>query len=299
MTTLYEANPVQGPLSWIVSRVTLLALFGTTLFYWIIVPVAIYLIYTFQTWIGATLLFILLASPWWPGTTHWPAFASSYGFDTWRSYFSFKVIQHGNVQLPDGAIYVAVPHGLFPMALPMMAGVWSKCFPLHKQTPVAAIASSLFYVPLLSPMLRWLGCIPATKEAMTRTLEVGQSVFLLPDGIAGAFCSDRGREVLYIRKRYGFVKLAHATGKPIVPVYVTGHTQLFDLITGPDSFFARLSRMVGFSIILYRNMLPYRSPVTLVMGEPIELRKSVEETHAVFLERIQLLYSGGSTLVLV
>lgn len=277
---LYQASPDEGLLDWFISRTTLVLLFGTTLLYWIIVPAAMYLVYATRSLMGAIVLFVLLASPWWP-VGYWPAFA--HGFASWRTYFSLTV--EGSNDSVDGTLYVGVPHGLFPMALPMMAGIWHDCFPRHKQTPRAAIATSLFYAPLMAPMLRWLGCIPATQEAIRATLQSGQSVFLLPDGIAGAFRSSREREVVYIMRRRGFLHLAHELQIPVVPVYFHGHTKLFDVLGGP----ARLSRWLGFSIIMYRNPLPYRAKVTVEFASPIMPQETVELTHAAYVQRIRLM----------
>ena len=85
----------------------------------------------------------------------------------------------------------------------------------------------LFDGPLLGPALRALGVVPVeehrdpagTVAAAQRHLEAGELIGLHPEGtIDPAFRPDRGRS--------GAVRLARATGAPIVPVGVWGSQRL-------------------------------------------------------------------------
>jgi hypothetical protein len=53
-----------------------------------------------------------------------------------------------------------------------------------------------------------------------------RSVGLMAGGIAEIFLSSTHKEIIYIKKRTGFVKLALQQGTPLIPVYYFGNTQV-------------------------------------------------------------------------
>jgi 2-acylglycerol O-acyltransferase 2 len=52
-------------------------------------------------------------------------------------------------------------------------------------------------------------------------------VSLVPGGIAEMFLWEEHREVIKVRDRKGFVRLAVEQGVPLVPVYHFGNSKLF------------------------------------------------------------------------
>lgn len=134
-----------------------------------------------------------------------------------------------------------------------------------------------------------------------------RAVLVMPDGIAGAFYASPRREVLYVAERKGFVRLALEQGAYLVPVYFAGHTHVYERVwPGPDSWAARLSRAIRFSLIAFWNSELYWMPrpacVTMRIGEPIPppppaaadgaLDASVVDAHhALFVRAMQALHA--------
>ncbi len=279
----YVASPLT-PLRAIIAYGTLFFFFATALFYVIWLP----LLFTLE-WsiIAATTAFIytLFAKQ-----QPWPRVIRSYVFETWRSYFSLRVIYEEKP--PNHALCAVLPHGLFPLGLVIAAGVYES--PLQHRM---AIASFLFKVPILASLLRWLGAIEADKQRMSEALLKGQC-FVLPDGLIGTYYSNSEFERLYLKERKGFIKLAIEHKVPIVPVYCFGHTQLFDVYPSAGSWIANMSRKMRFALVAFWPIIPRRVPITIVFGKPIyeesasdgTMDQQVDACHKLFIESITNLF---------
>ncbi len=298
-------SPPATILDSLLARLSLFFLFFTTLLYVVLVPVLVY--YAWYSWWVALLLGTLLSTPLWtwvpPSTSRgWKAFGQTAGFSSWRRYFEFSVYKEERIPQARNVMMAIAPHGLFPLMLPMMHGVCDEVFPeFEGHIPNTAIADAMFYAPVISPLLRWLHCVSATKEGISRALQTNNCV-ILPDGIAGAFHSRRDKEQVYIENRHGFIKQAMAQGSMLVPGYCFGHTQLFDVYPSAESLIAALSRRLQFSLVFFIGErwlppLPRRTPLLLVFGKGIKVEQNanpspmeVKQVHARYKAALSDLY---------
>ena len=102
----------------------------------------------------------------------------------------------------------------------------------------------------------WIGGMSASKGDFTHCLSKGLSASTFIDGIHGMFAGGRkGVEILYIKKKKGFAKLALQTGTPLVPCYAFGQTKLCSVVQDPFGIMVNLSRILGVSIILPAGVL--------------------------------------------
>ncbi len=110
---------------------------------------------------------------------------------------------------------------------------------------------SLFKVPVLGWWLRSVGMFPVIRnasdiEAFNRALNLlkdGQILFMAPEGTRKKINGKRPRP------KTGFVRLAHLTGCPVVPVAIYGT----DRVLPPNSWFpkpAKIAVKVGEPVIL-------------------------------------------------
>lgn len=239
-----------------------------------------------------SLALVMLASLW-IARQPWRNFADNAMFAAWRSYFRLRIFRE--CPTPEKkALYAVFPHGVFPIGLLLSSGCVQHSFPEHSPNAHrrALIASVFFYIPVLSTLLTWLGCIPASSSNVLATLKRG-SCYLLPEGIAGVFLTSRQKEQVYLKNRRGFVRLAMQAGASLVPVYVFGHSHLLDVLPGAGSSLEALSRRLRVSLMFffgkYYFPIPRAIPLTVVMGTPISLDKvenpseeQVNAAHAAF-----------------
>lgn len=114
-----------------------------------------------------------------------------------------------------------------------------------------------------------------------------------------------------LNKRKGFVKIAIQSGASLVPVFSFGEIDIFDQppnepgskIRAYQDFVKKWTGVApalcygrGFSANSY-GMIPYRRPITTVVGAPIEVkqnpnpsREEVEELHAKYVEELSKLF---------
>eukprot|EP00757_Euglenozoa_sp_SAG-D1_P009333 gene9333-3009_t len=86
-----------------------------------------------------------------------------------------------------------------------------------------------FRIPLWREVCIACGCGDASKECITKTLTggPGQSVVLVVGGAEEALHSSPNTSELTLKKRKGFLKIALRTGKPLVPMFGYGETDLY------------------------------------------------------------------------
>lgn len=219
----------------------------------------------------------------------------------WRRYFRFSVVFDGKISLV-GKKYVIpeCPHGVFPLGQLIATSLADMCWPGH---PIYALAAdAVFHVPLWRHVMTWLGGIPATAASFRRALQKG-SVGLIPGGIAEMFMIDDDKEIIKLRDRKGFVRLAVEAGADIVPCYHFGNSQLFRF--GPRWLepYARKHR-VALGLLVGRWGLPLglpnHVPIMFVVGAPIAVKQTarsdpgfaaaVDDAHGQLIEAMQTLY---------
>eukprot|EP00877_Chromochloris_zofingiensis_P007037 jgi/Chrzof1/2587/Cz11g21100.t1_DGAT2B[v5.2] len=186
----------------------------------------------------------------------WEPFLSNPVLVAWRRYFRFSAICETKVDLRKKYVFAEYPHGVFPMSQLVAISLTDMAWPGHKIYSLAA--SSVFNVPFWRHCMTWLGARPATERNFKRLIKMG-SVGLVPGGIAEMYLVDDHAEVIKIKDRKGFVRVAVEHGTEIIPVYHFGNSQLFKW--GPKSW-EGLSRKwrvaLGFMFGRYNLPLPNR-----------------------------------------
>ena len=72
---------------------------------------------------------------------------------------------------------------------------------------------------------------PISRSSLRSLLQSGKSVAFVPGGVREMHAMKPGVEVLFLRERYGFVKLNIQTGSPLVPVFAFGQQQTYNFFT--------------------------------------------------------------------
>ena len=111
---------------------------------------------------------------------------------------------------------------------------------------------------------------------------------------------------LVLHKRKGFIKLALRHGAGLVPVFVFGETQLYrqsGVVAGLQDW---VRNMIGIAPVIFYGQgffqnsfgfLPRRSPMYVVVGEPIPVtrvaelgQEDIDRLHALYVKKIRKLY---------
>lgn len=229
----------------------------------------------------------------------WERFQHSTLVSSWRRYFAFSLAVEQKLDPQGKYIFAGFPHGVFPVSELLCISLMLKVWPGLRVYSIAA--SSVFSVPVWRHIMAWTGARPATRRWFRKLLQQG-SVSLVPGGIAEMFLWEEGREVIKVRDRKGFVRLAVEQGVPLVPVYHFGNSKLFSWVA-PRSWevLARRVRMaLGYPKGRWGTLMPRNEPLFMAVGAPIPVPRiapgqpgyaeAVEAAHAQLVDALVALY---------
>ena len=164
-------------------------------------------------------------------------------------------------------------------------------------------ADAIFVFPIMRQFMSWLGVHPASRKNITKILNNHQNVAVIPGGIAEMYLINDKTEEIYLNERKGFIKAAIQEGSAIIPTFFYGNTTLFTIIGGSgstDSFLAKLSRQLKASIMFFYGRyflpIPYRKPLLMACGTPVEVTQNDNPTIEEINEVMQRLQEGVKTL---
>eukprot|EP00756_Hemistasia_phaeocysticola_P001864 Hpha_TRINITY_DN11290_c0_g1::TRINITY_DN11290_c0_g1_i1::g.167374::m.167374 len=170
----------------------------------------------------------------------------------------------------------------------------SKVIPPHvAETIVAETLPLNFWFPLLREYAAAIGFGNCTKKAIHQGLSYGDgaTVAIVIGGAKESLFAKEHSSTVALHKRYGFIKCAFKDGASIVPCWSFGENSVYDNIGANSPRLSKLLRTVQKSISFaplivrgrgmfnYRfGLLPFRRPITSVIGEPIPLEKNANPT---------------------
>ncbi|CEM25103.1 unnamed protein product [Vitrella brassicaformis CCMP3155] len=165
-------------------------------------------------------------------------------------------------------------------------------------------ASSLFWFPIAREGALWTGCVDAGRRTAECVLSHGLSILVVPGGQREMLMTQCGKEIIYLKKRLGFVRLAVRHGVALVPCYVFGASDTYFTCRLLEKLREWISERLKLTIPLICGaplLMPRRIPMHMVFGDPvsppsIERREErseeqrVAEMHAAYVEAVQRLF---------
>lgn len=217
-----------------------------------------------------------------------------------RLYFRTEV--HGIDHLPAGRVLIVANHS---GQLPLDAVILGCSLFFDAETPRALRATIdrwAMTLPYVSTFYKRLGSVVGSPENARRLLERDEAVLVFPEGIRGISKPFAHRYQLQPFGN-GFMRLALATGAPILPVAVIGAEEQY-VNLGNFNLGAKLARAPVCPVIpqmlLPFGQLPLPTKYRLFFGEPMHFERDSGQTelglsHKVFLVRqaIQSLMTEG------
>lgn len=223
-------------------------------------------------------LYSTLVVPVWPSDV----FSRARVWKYVHKYFDYRKIVSLDPKPGRKYMVVEYPHGVFPLATILMGTyideIYLKYMDVQKRKPRAMVASVLFYIPWVRVFMSYLGGMPATEANFKRSFDTASHATVLPGGIAEMFMTSNTRERIYLKKRYGYIKMALKNGADILPLFHLGQSQILS-VKGDTGFLRTVSRKMKMSLMFpygrFFLPIPYRRRVVSAFGEPVVVPKPI------------------------
>ncbi|KAG3180208.1 hypothetical protein PC128_g15655 [Phytophthora cactorum] len=164
------------------------------------------------------------------------------------------------------------------------------------------VAESFFWFPVLREVLNWMDFSSVSKDTFQRIMPTGQNVSLIPGGFEEATLYRQGKHCVYIKKRFGFIKMALQYGYKVHPVYTFGEEYAYHAFSSLLKLRLKLNEFKLPGVVFFGRFdccyLP-RADVDLitVVGKPLAVphienptKEEVKKYHDEYIGALQKLF---------
>lgn len=182
------------------------------------------------------------------------------------------------------------PHSVMPLSIVSFGNYFffTKSTPQCVRNSRALASGTIFIFPLLRQLWSWLGMDPISKAYMRKLLEQKRTVLIIPGGVTECLEMRPGVETIYLRKRFGFVKLAMQTGAQLVPAFTFGQCNTYKYWRlGPPlcslKVVAAIASVMKFAPIFFWGKwgtpIPHQVAMNTVVGKAIAVKQNQNPTN--------------------
>jgi 1-acyl-sn-glycerol-3-phosphate acyltransferase len=241
---------------------------------------------------------------------HWPAFSKSFIlFRAMRRHLGIHIhplpsaLKQAEEQPNARFVFAMFPHAVWSDYHVAMDGLWQSIFPNIYQNIRTLTASVLFRVPVIRELGLWTSGIDASRKIAEKALDRGRTILVRPGGEAEQLRTNQGREIVYLKNRKGFIRLAMRNNVPVVPCYVFGASDYHYTWHGFFKPREWLQKKFGVCVPLALgycfSLCPFPVKTTVVFGEPLLLEtketgnpspSEVDRGHAKFCQELEKLF---------
>ncbi|ETM42826.1 hypothetical protein L914_11590, partial [Phytophthora nicotianae] len=165
-------------------------------------------------------------------------------------------------------------------------------------------AENLFWFPLIRDILNWMEYSSCAKANMLKFMRRDQNVSIIPGGFEEATLYQRGKHRLYLKKRFGFIKIALQHGYNVHPVYTFGEEYTYHAFSYLQSLRLQLNRLRIPGTIFFGEASCFYMPrndidLITVVGKPLRFpriehptKEDVQKYQAQYVEALKGLFDS-------
>lgn len=198
-----------------------------------------------------------------------------------HSHFPIKLVYEDRAAIDPRRAYVVAlePHSVLPIA----SIAFSEPTGLTPLKRIRTLGSSaLQRVPLARHLWTWMGMAAVSRPSFARLLAEGTSCVVIPGGVQEILYMNVRQEVLFLKKRRGFIKMAITSGAPLVPAFAFNQRHTYKYWLPRGEWYKKLARVMKFAPLVFWGVgggpVPFAVPLTIVMGKPLEVEQRSEPT---------------------
>jgi hypothetical protein len=158
-----------------------------------------------------------------------------------------------------------------------------------------------------NPLFRWfvnsmgLRITSVSKTDLFKAMSRRENVALLPGGFEEVLLMQQRRDVVFVRKRFGFLKSAMKYGYDVVPVFIFGESKLYSNLIPLPTWARRLSAKLRIPLVIpkgstLQNCLPVEIEhgLRIVFGEPLPASETADlmSFHRMYVSRLQVIHDS-------
>jgi len=233
-----------------------------------------------------------------------------------RDYFPVKLVKTTELDPKRNYICGYHPHGILPYGafvnFNTEATEFSTLFPNIK--PSLLTLNVQFRFPVYRDIVMSGGSCAVSKESIQWLLTQegkGNMLIIVIGGARETLDAHPGTFRLLVKKRKGFIRIALKEGASLLPIISFGENDVYKQVSNPDGSLLRsyqnwitdripwaLPIFHGRGIFQYTfGIVPYRTPLNVVVGKPIDVERNpnpteevVDHYHSLYIERLTSLY---------
>lgn len=203
-------------------------------------------------------------------------------------------------------IFAAFPHGAMTVQhLLTMTDAQGMLSSVHLGERRDLAASVLFLIPVVREILLLLGNVDAGVKTAVFNLKKNRSLLIFVGGEKEQLLTREHEAKVYLRERYGFIKLAMEFGTPLVPIYAFGENEMYRLsdFLLPARKLLQKHLHIGLPFcsgdLFWLPGWPRHRPLDVCIGAPIQVpriareaqtREAVEAVQATFIAALEALF---------
>lgn len=198
-----------------------------------------------------------------------------------HTHFPIKIIYEDREAVDPRRAYVVAlePHSVLPIASIAFSAP-SGLTPLKRIRTLGS--SALQRVPLARHLWTWMGMAAVSRASFARLLAEGTSCVVIPGGVQEILYMNVKQEVLFLRKRRGFIKMAMMAGAPLIPGFAFNQRHTYKYWFPRGEWYKKISRAMKFAPLVFWGVgggpVPFGVPLTIVLGKPLEVAQKSDPT---------------------
>lgn len=197
------------------------------------------------------------------------------------------------------SLFAFHPHGVLTCGM-TVNGVHHERFADAECTWL--VAENLFWFPILRDVLHWTCFNDVHKSTMVNLMRKGTNVSIIPGGFEEATLYQRGSHRVFLKNRFGFIKLALQHGYKIYPAYTFGEEYLYHTFPYLLRWRMMLNELKVPGVAFFGRLECFFLPqddvdVITVVGKPLEMptiahptREDIAKFHAQYVSSLQKLF---------